>query len=135
MGTIIILVLICIISFILSKIFIEYDVDSSLFVFGVSNVIVCILSFCVSVLLIVSIVSAHTYSGYSKKETFKERRESLIMALEEENNITINNQLYKDIQEYNTELRETKHWSNSFWTNWFYYDNYSDIEYIVIEKE
>lgn len=53
--------------------------------------------------------------------------------LENKEENTIGNELlYNDIVEFNNELRQTKKYSNSLWTNWFNNDKIATIDYIEI---
>lgn len=77
-----------------------------------------------------TIILAHTYSGKSNVIKMKEKHDALVAAQQEETPVTAQNQLYTDIAEYNSDLRNKKHWANSPWTNWMYPKGYNDLEYI-----
>jgi uncharacterized protein YneF (UPF0154 family) len=51
-----------------------------------------------------------------------------------EDNITGNEMLYNDIVEFNNELRATKKWANSPWTNWFNNQDIAAMDYIELEE-
>lgn len=69
--------------------------------------------------------------NYQNKLYEKEMLEYRIEHIEE--NITGNEMLYNDIIEFNNELRSTKKWANSPWTNWFYNKDIASIDYIEFE--
>lgn len=50
-----------------------------------------------------------------------------------EENITGNEMLYNDIVEFNNNLRNTKKWANSLWTNWFNNQYIASIDYIKLD--
>ena len=79
------------------------------------------------------IILSHTYAEKSEIQKAKDQHDAYVMLLEENKGITVQNQLYKDIVEYNTTLRKKKHYSNSLWTNWFYPDGWNEIEEIEIK--
>ena len=63
----------------------------------------------------------------------KEMLEYRIEHIEE--NITGNEMLYNDIVEFNNELRNTKKWANSPWTNWFNNQDIASIDYIELNND
>lgn len=69
--------------------------------------------------------------NYQNKLHEREMLEYRIEHIEE--NITGNEMLYSDIAEFNNELRSTKKWANSPWTNWFYNQDIATIDYIEID--
>lgn len=79
------------------------------------------------------IVISNTYAGKNEVQKAKDQYDAYITLLEENKDITVQNQLYKDIVEYNTVLRQKKHYSKSLWTNWFYSDEWDELEYIEIK--
>jgi hypothetical protein len=79
------------------------------------------------------IVISHTYTGKSAIQRAKDQHDVYIILLEENKDITIQNQLYNDIVDYNADLRRKKHCSKSLWTNWFYLDDWNKIEEIEIK--
>lgn len=93
--------------------------------------------FLISLLIIglssISIIYSHTYTGKSEIQEAKDQHDAYVTLLEENKDITVQNQLYKDIVEYNTTLRKNKHYSKSPWTNWFYSDEWNEIEEIEIK--
>lgn len=99
--------------------------------------ILCISSFLISLIIIgvssIWFVAGHSYVGKSEIQKAKDQRDAYVTLLEENKDITVQNQLYKDIVEYNTILRKKKHYSNSPWTNWFYPDGWNEIEEIKIK--
>lgn len=78
------------------------------------------------------IIISHTCGKFEVKEA-RDQRSAYVMLLKENKNVIVQNQLYKDIVEYNTTLRKKKHYSNSPWTNWFYPDGWNEIEEIKIK--
>lgn len=102
------------------------------------------LLFVTGVLLMVSALFASIFVGvgilntqvcgdinYQNKLHEREMLEYRIEHIEE--NITGNEMLYNDIAEFNNELRSTKKWANSPWTNWFYNQDIATIDYIEID--
>lgn len=79
------------------------------------------------------LVLSHTYAGKNEVQKVKDQHDAYVTLLEENKDITVQNQLYKDIVKYNTTLREKKHYSKSLWTNWFYPDGWDELEYIEIK--
>lgn len=77
---------------------------------------------------------SHTYAAKAEIQKAKDQHDAYIILLKENNNITVQNQLYKDIVEYNATLRKTKHYSKSLWTNWFYAEGWDELEYIEINN-
>lgn len=53
--------------------------------------------------------------------------------LQNEDDISGNELLYTQIVDFNKELRVTKKYSNSLWTNWFFNPKISTIDYIKIK--
>lgn len=94
-------------------------------------------SFFISLIVIavssIWLIVGHSYEGKSEIQKAKDRRDAYVTLLEENKDITVQNQLYKDIVEYNTTLRKKKHYSESPWTNWFYPDGWNEIEEIEIK--
>ena len=97
-----------------------------------------IIFFIISIIVIavcstlIAIVNAY---GKFEVEEAKDQRSVYIMLLEENKDITVQNQLYKDIVKYNSKIRKAKHYRNSLWTNWFYAKGWEDLEYIEIIGE
>ena len=91
-------------------------------------------------IILVSIISSaictlflfkgHTYLGKSEVVAMEEKRNAIVSAMNDDTPVTIKNQLYSDIAEYNTKVRNAKHWANSPWTNWFYPKEWNELEYI-----
>lgn len=98
----------------------------------------CVGSLIISLIIIaissVSIIMSHTYAAEAGIQKAKDQHDAYIMLLEENKDITVQNQLYKDIIEYNTTLRKTKHYRKSLWTNWFYAEGWDELEYIEINN-
>ncbi len=80
------------------------------------------------------LILSHSYVGKSAIQRAKDQHDVYIILLEENKDITIQNQLYKDIVEYNADLRRKKYCSKSLWTNWFYLDDWNEIEEIEIKQ-
>lgn len=97
----------------------------------------CIGSFLISLVIIavssIWLIVGHTYAEKVEIQKAKDQRAAYVTLFEENKDITVQNQLYKDIVEYNTDLRKKKHYSNSLWTNWFYPDGWNEIEEIEIK--
>lgn len=79
------------------------------------------------------LVMSHTYVAESEIQKAKDQHDAYVALLEENKYITFQNQLYKDIVEYNTTLRKKKHYSKSPWTNWFCAKGWDEIEEIEIK--
>lgn len=93
--------------------------------FNISTIIIVVSS--------IWLIVGHTYAEKVEVQKAKDQCAAYVALLEENKDITVQNQLYKDIVEYNTTLRKKKHYSNSPWTNWFYPDGWDEIEYIEIK--
>jgi len=76
------------------------------------------------------LLNGHTYLGKSEVIEMEEKRIAIVSAMNDDAPVTVKNQLYSDIAEYNAKLRNTKHWANSPWTNWFYPQEWNELEYI-----
>ena len=74
------------------------------------------------------------YIGYDIKYQNKlHEKEMLEYRIEHmTDNFTCNEMLYSDIVEFNNELRSTKKWANSPWTNWFNNQDIAAIDYIEL---
>lgn len=105
------------------------------FIIALIVTILFVVSAVIFISMIISIIVVHTYAGKQDKIELKNERAAIVLAIGNPNDYTtISNQLYKDVAKYNTKVIKAKHWANSPWTNWFYYDDYSDIETIDIEN-
>ena len=86
-----------------------------------------ILFACIIVIMFVQIPAEHDYQKtLYEKEVIEYRIEN------QDNNIVGNELLYNDIIEFNNELRDTKRYANSWWTNWFNNAKIASIDYIEI---
>lgn len=47
-------------------------------------------------------------------------------------NVLVNGGIYNDILEYNAKLRSIKKWGKNPWTNWFYVDKITELDYIEL---
>ena len=96
----------------------------------------CIGSFLISLIIIVVsstlIVLSHSYAAKSEIQKAKDQHDAYVTLLEKNKDITVQNQLYKDIVVYNAYIRKNKHYSKSLWTNWFYAKGWDELEYIEI---
>lgn len=79
------------------------------------------------------LVMSHSYVAESEIQKAKEQHDAYVVLLEENKDITVQNQLYKDIVTYNAAIRKKKHYSKSLWTNWFYAKGWDEIEEIEIK--
>lgn len=78
-------------------------------------------------------VNATAEMDYQNKLHERDMLEYRIEHMEE--NITGNEMLYNDIVDFNNDLRTTKRWANSPWTNWFNNQKIADnIDYIELEN-
>lgn len=57
-------------------------------------------------------------------------RKSLETRIDRYDNVEIPDNLYKDISEYNEDLKTSKQVNNNIWTDWFVTDEYDNLEYI-----
>jgi hypothetical protein len=80
-------------------------------------------------------IMAHSYAEENRVQAMQDRHDAYVILLKENKDITVQNQLYKDIIEYNASLRKKKHYCNSLWTNLFFSKEWNDIEYIDIRSE
>ncbi len=102
-------------------------------VFGLLCISFIIISIMVIAVCSTLIVIANTYGKFEVEEA-KDQRSVYVMLLEENKDITVQNQLYKDIVKYNSRIRKAKHYRNSLWTNWFYAKGWDELEYIEINN-
>ena len=98
----------------------------------VTGVFLMVSALFVTALVGIGIISAQVNGDINYQNNLHER-EMLEYRIEHiEENITGNEMLYNDIAEFNNELRSTKKWANSPWTNWFYNQDIATIDYIEI---
>lgn len=57
-------------------------------------------------------------------------RNSIETRIDRYDNVVIPDSLYKDISEYNEDLKTSKQLNNNIWTDWFVTDKYDNLEYI-----
>ena len=93
------------------------------------------LSIISSVLCTLWLLNGHTYLGKSEVIEMEEKRIAIVSVMNDDTPVTVKNQLYSDIAEYNAKLRNAKHWANSPWTNWFYPKEWNELEYIKEEEK
>lgn len=112
--------------------FIIADRTYSDLVFGI-GVTLAIIALFAALFVSVGIINVQVNGdiNYQNKLHEKEMLEYRIEHIEE--NITGNEMLYNDIVEFNNELRSTKKWANSPWTNWLYNKDIASIDYIEFE--
>ena len=101
-------------------------------VFGFLGVGFVVISLIIIATCSTLIVISHTCGKFEVKEA-RDQRNAYVMLLKENKDVTVQNQLYKDIIKYNSKLRKNKHYSKSLWTNWFYPDGWDELEYIEIK--
>lgn len=86
---------------------------------------------CASIFILINVVTCDV--SYQNMLHEKEMLEYRIEHMEE--NVTGNEMLYNDIVEFNNELRGTKKWANSPWTNWFNNQDIASIDYIELNDD
>lgn len=69
------------------------------------------------------------------EETLYEKQVLEYRIENQENNLVGGELLYKDIVEFNNNLRKTKKWSKNLFTNWFYNEKIAEIDYIEYDIE
>ena len=99
-------------------------------IFGITGCCLLLASGLILSVCIIGIICAHTYAGKSKVLEMQEKYNALVAAQTTEQPVTVQNQLYTEIAEYNTKLRKEQHYANSPWTNWMYSEGYNDLKYI-----
>lgn len=99
-------------------------------IFGITGICLAFASGLILLVCIGGIICAHTYAGKSNVLEMQEKYDALVAAQTTEQPVTVQNQLYTEIAEYNTKLRKLQHWTNSKWTNWIYPNEYNDLKYI-----
>lgn len=99
----------------------------SFFCIGFGIISIIVITVCSTLIVIVNAC------GKFEVEEAKDQRSAYVMLLEEDKDITVQNQLYKDIVKYNSKLRKNKHYRKSPWTNWFYAKDWENLEYIEIK--
>lgn len=109
---------------------IRYNFD---FVEFVSIILICIFGF--ALIFEIPIVLAEQIPAQKNYEKFLIEKEMLEYRLENDNLGIGNELLYKDIVEFNQELKDIKYYANNPWTNWFVNGYIAEIDYIEIEKE
>lgn len=102
-------------------------------IFEILTPIFCIVSIIIMAVVLTLTIIAHSLNGKFEIQKMQDQHDTYVKLLEDNKDITVQNQLYKDIVEYNCELRANKHYSESLWTNWFYADGWDKLEYIEIK--
>jgi hypothetical protein len=103
--------------------------------FGYIGLVLILLSTFSTVGCIFGLLNGHTYLGKSEVVKMEEKRTAIVSAMNDDAPVTVKNQLYSDIAEYNAKVRNAKHWANSPWTNWFYPKEWNELEYIKEEEK
>lgn len=93
------------------------------------------LSIISGIALIVCIINIIVIQIPAKKDYEKVVMEKEMLEYRLENdNLGIGNELlYKDIVEFNQELKDVKYYANNPWTNWFVNGYIAEIDYIELE--
>ena len=90
----------------------------------------------VASLFIAASIISKTITCELKYQNVMYEKEMLEYRIEHmEENITGNEMLYNDIVKFNNELRNTKKWANSPWTNWFNNQDIASIDYIELNND
>jgi len=108
----------------------RWDWKSSGLVLGLTIGIII----CSTLLVYIPILYAHSWFGEYDKQEFLNRYKMLVELKAQDEVITVQNKLFKDIYKYNQEVIMHRHWASSPWTNWYYCDDYSDVPLIEINK-
>lgn len=94
-------------------------------------------SFIVSIIIIaitsLLIVGTNSYFGTIGVQKAQEQHDMYIKLLEEDRDVIIQNQLYKDIVDYNIMVKKEKHLCNSLWTNWLVPEEWNKVECIDLK--
>ena len=78
-------------------------------------------------------VRAAAFEEYQNMVYEKEVLEYRLEQIENGTSVPGNELVYKDVVEFNNELRFIKKWSDNIWTSWFYNDIIAEhVEYIEI---
>ena len=109
----------------------EYSVECTIMGLSVAFILIGVMATIFAASFVMANVSTYDVD-YQNKLHEKEMLEYRIEHMEE--NITGNEMLYNDIVEFNNELRSTKKWANSPWTNWFNNQDIASIDYIELDK-
>ena len=81
----------------------------------------------------IPIILVEQISAQKNYEKFLIEKEMLEYRLENDNLGIGNELLYKDIVEFNQELKDIKYYANNPWTNWFVNGYIAEIDYIELE--
>lgn len=95
--------------------------------------ILLILLFGVALAVEIPIVLIEQIPAKKNYEKFLIEKEMLEYRLENDNLGIGNELLYKDIVEFNQELKDVKYYANNPWTNWFANGYIAEIDYIELE--
>ena len=94
-------------------------------------------SFIISIFIIaitsLLIVETNSYFGTVEVQKAQEQHDMYIKLLEEDRDVIIQNQLYKDIVDYNIMVKKKKHYCNSLWTNWLVPEEWNKVECINLK--
>ena len=52
----------------------------------------------------------------------------------QDNALNGNELLYRDITEFNNDLRDCKYWADNLWLNWFFNQKIATIDYIELNR-
>lgn len=101
---------------------------------GILSVVTLVCSIIVFIVCIGMIIGINVTADIDYQNKLHER-DMLVYRIEHmEEDITGNEMLYNDIVEFNNELRTTKKWANSPWTNWFNNQKIASMDYIELES-
>ena len=133
MGILIVFIVMLVVSIILYK---KGELFSSSEEIGLGLGIISAMGLIICVILI---SLAQTACNYDKRIKLEEKYNAIQRIMNDDNfkngDVRVRNQVYNDIAEYNADIRTSKHYRDSIWTNWFTCSCYDDFEVIEYDGE
>lgn len=96
--------------------------------------VLTILSSCALLFATIGIIDAQVNKDVRYQNKLYEREMLEYRIDNMEDNLVGNEMLYKDIVEFNNDLRDVKKWANNPFTNWFYLEDIASLDYIELDS-
>ena len=92
-----------------------------------------------TIVCVILILLSQTVCNYDKRIELEEKYNAIQRTMNDDNfkngDVRVKNQVYNDIAEYNADIRTSKHYRDSIWTNWYICRCYDDFEIIEYDGE
>ena len=109
----------------------SYDATQVAWIVGILISIISIMGLIISLMLILftQIPAQKDYEAMLyEKEVLEYRLKN------QDNALNGNELLYRDITEFNNDLRDCKYWADNLWLNWFFNQKIATIDYIELNR-